>query len=143
MRDRVVPDPQAIAKTSRQLILRMAQTALDAKAEEPVILDLRKLSYSFDYFFLCSAESDRRVQAVADHLEETLDGEGIRLRHREGHPEGGWLLLDFGSIIAHIFSPEARSFYELERMWADAPQIRLPLKEAAPGASAHKISRKK
>lgn len=102
----------------------MAQSALDAKAEEPVILDLRRISYSFDFFFLCSAESGRRIQAVADHIEEDLGQNGARLRHREGHADGGWLLLDFGPVVAHIFSPEARGFYELERMWADAPRIK-------------------
>lgn len=124
LRDRAVPDPRkAIAKTSRQIALRMAQAALKAKAEEPVILDLRKLSYSFEFFFLCSAESDRRIQAVADHIEEDLDGDGVRLRRREGHPDAGWFLLDFGFVVAHIFSPEARGFYDLERMWADAPRV--------------------
>ena len=102
----------------------MAQAALNAKAEEPVILDLRKLSYSFEFFFLCSAESNRRIQAVADHIEEELGKNGARLRHREGHPQGGWLLLDYGGAVAHIFSPEARRFYELERMWADAPRLK-------------------
>ena len=106
----------------------MARAALKAKAEEPVILDLRKLSYSFDFFFLCSAESDRRIQAVADHIEEDLGADEVRLRHREGDPSGGWLLLDFGSVIAHIFSPEARVFYDLERMWADASRTTIPSK---------------
>ena len=103
----------------------MAHAALDAKADEPIILDLRKLSYSFDYFFLCSAESNRRIQTVAEHIEEGLSEEGASVRHREGRAEGGWLLLDYGSVIAHIFSPDARRFYELERMWADAPRLRL------------------
>lgn len=104
----------------------MARAAASVKAEEPVLLDLRKLSYSFDFFFLCSAESSRRIQTIADHIEEDLDGNGARLRHREGHADGGWLLLDYGSVVAHIFSPEARRFYELERMWADAPRLKPP-----------------
>lgn len=131
MRDRAVPDPQAIAKTSRQTVLQMARAALGAKADEPVILDLRRISYSFDFFFLCSAESDRRIQAVADHIEDDLRHDGARLRHREGQSNGGWLLLDYGAVVAHIFSPEARRFYELERMWADAPRLRL-LKRGQP-----------
>ena len=104
----------------------MAQSALEVKAEEPVILDLRKLSYSFDFFFLCNAESDRRIQTVADHVEEDLRNGEVRPQHREGRAEAGWLLLDYGSVVAHIFSPVARHFYELERMWADAPRLKVP-----------------
>lgn len=101
----------------------MAQAALEAKAEEPAILDLRKLSFSFDFFLLCTAESSRRTQAVADHIEEALWKEALRPRHREGETQGGWFLLDYGSVVVHIFSPEARRFYELERVWADAPRL--------------------
>jgi ribosome-associated protein len=101
----------------------MAHAALEAKAEEPSILDLRKLSFSFDFFLLCTAESDRRTQAVADHIEEELRQDALRPLHREGETRSGWFLLDYGSVVAHIFSPEARQFYELERMWADAPHL--------------------
>ena len=104
----------------------MARAALEAKADEPLILDLRKLSFSFDYFFLCSASSDRRLQAMADRVAEGLSTMGLRSLHREGRPEGGWLLLDYGSVVGHLFSEEARRFYELERLWADAPHLRIP-----------------
>lgn len=101
----------------------MAGAALDAKAEKLLILDLRRISYSFDFFFLCSAESDRRIQAVVDHIEEALEKSGVRTSHREGQPEGGWVLLDFGSVVGHIFTPEVREYYALERLWADAPRV--------------------
>lgn len=101
----------------------MAGAALGAKAENLLILDLRKISYSFDFFFLCSAGSDRRIQAVADHIEEGLGESDIRAIHREGHPEGGWVLLDFGAVVGHIFTPEVREYYGLERLWADAPRV--------------------
>lgn len=101
----------------------MAGAALGAKAENLLILDLRKISYSFDFFFLCSAESDRRIQAVVDHIEEALDQSGVRTIHREGQPEGGWVLLDIGSVVGHVFTPEVREYYALERLWADAPRI--------------------
>ena len=108
----------------------MAQAASKAMAEGPIILDLRKLSYSFDFFFLCSAESDRRIQAVADHIEEELQEEGVRPKHREGLPDGGWMLLDYGAVVAHLFSPEARDFYRLERLWSDAPRLRVSANHA-------------
>ena len=104
----------------------MARSALEVKAEEPVVLDLRKLSYSFDFFFLCHAESGRRIQTVADHIEEDLGSGQVHPQHREGQPESGWLLLDYGPVVAHVFSPDARRFYELERMWSDAPRIKVP-----------------
>ena len=106
----------------------MAQAALDAKAEELVILDLRKLSYSFDFFLLCNAASGRRLQTVAETIQEKLSEVEVNSVHLEGQPDGGWLLLDFGFVIAHVFSPEAREFYKLERLWADAPRVRIPRK---------------
>ena len=112
----------------------MAGAALGAKAEELLILDLRKISYSFDFFFLCSAGSDRRIQTVVDHIEEALRGNGVRAVHREGNPEGGWVLLDFGSVVGHVFMPEVREYYALERLWADAPRVSAG--KRAPHASA-------
>ncbi|MBI3333724.1 MAG: ribosome silencing factor [Candidatus Omnitrophica bacterium] len=104
----------------------MARAALDAKAEDLVILDLRKLSFSFDFFVLCSAASDRRVQAIADGIREKLSPSGLRPGHLEGKGQGGWVLLDYGAVVAHLFSPEVRRFYDLERLWGDAPHLRLP-----------------
>lgn len=104
----------------------MARSALSGKAENPVILDLRKLSFSFDFFVLCSAASDRRIQTVREEIEERLSEKGIHPWHLEGSGESGWLLLDYGSVVGHIFSPEAREFYRLERLWADAPHVSIP-----------------
>ena len=104
----------------------MAQAALEAKAEGLVLLDLRKLSFSFDFFLICSAGSDRRIQTVIEQMEEKLSGTGGRAPRKEGRPEGGWMLLDFGSVVGHVFSLEARQFYQLERLWADAPRVRVP-----------------
>lgn len=112
--------------TSRSKALRIAQAALDEKADDLTILDLRKLSSSFDYFILCNATSQRRAQAIADAIGEALKPEGARLWHQEGYQEGGWVLLDYGSVVAHIFDPDARTFYQLERLWYDAPKVALP-----------------
>ena len=95
------------------------------------ILDLRKLSSSFDYFVLCNATSQRRAQAIADAIDEALKPEGARLWHQEGYTEGGWVLLDYGSVVAHVFDPEARTFYQLERLWYDAPKVAFPLRNGA------------
>ena len=104
----------------------MARKAVDAKAEGVVILDLRKLSYSFEYFVLCSVESDRRVQTIADDIREALSNGGERWGHAEGQSDGGWVLLDYGPVVCHLFAPEMREFYGLERLWADAPRVAVP-----------------
>ena len=104
----------------------MAQAALDFKADDVVVLDLRKLSYAFDFFVLCNVSSDRRIHALGDKLQEGFAAQGIRLGHLEGRPEGGWVLLDYGSVVAHLFSPEMREFYNLDRLWADAPRLSIP-----------------
>jgi ribosome-associated protein len=104
----------------------MALAALEAKAEDVVVLDFRKVSFSFDFFVLSSAASDRRIQTVADRIEERLEALGLRLRAAEGERHGGWVLLDYGSVVGHIFDPELRKFYGLERLWADAPRVALP-----------------
>ncbi len=94
-----------------------------SKAEEVVILDLRRLSTFFDFFVLCTGSSDRRIQTIADHVEETLSVHGVNRRHIEGM-DGSWMLLDYGPVVGHLFSPELRKFYSLERLWADAPRLR-------------------
>ena len=104
----------------------MARAAKDAKAEEVVILDLRKLSFSFDFFVLASASSDRRIGTVAEDIQEQLSSSGVSPGHVEGRREGGWVLLDYGSVVAHLFDPEIRQFYRLERLWADAPRVSIP-----------------
>lgn len=122
--------------TSRQKALRIAEAAFDGKADDLTILDLRKLSSSFDYFVLCSATSVRRAQAIAEGVEEALRPTGARLWHTEGDTEGGWVLLDYGSVVAHIFDAESRTFYQLERLWYDAPHLTVPSGNGARGRSS-------
>ena len=107
----------------------MARAALDSKAEDVVVLDLRKLSYSFDFFVICDASSDRRMHSIAEEIEETLLSNGTHSGHIEGKREGTWILLDHGSVVGHIFSPETRRFYDLERLWADAPRVKITHKK--------------
>ncbi len=97
--------------------------ALDKKAENPVILDVRGLSGVADYFVLLSAESDRQAAAVADAVDERLSGMGAQRLGTEGRAGGGWVLLDFGDVVVHVMSPESRGFYDLEGLWADAPRV--------------------
>ena len=89
---------------------------------------MESLSSFTDYFVICSGNSDRQVQAIASHIEDTLAGIGLFPLGIEGKREGRWVLLDYGEVVVHIFYHAAREFYDLERLWADAQKIDLPLK---------------
>lgn len=79
-----------------------------------------------DYFVFCSGDSERQIQAICDEIDETLRREGISPYRREGSVDSGWMLLDFGEVIVHIFAPEEREYYELEKLWSKAtPVIRI------------------
>ncbi|MDD3581253.1 MAG: ribosome silencing factor [Desulfobacca sp.] len=99
-----------------------AQSLAEKKAQDLVILDVRKLSSFADYFIICSGSSRRQVVALAQHLEETLARRGIKPLGIEGLAEGQWVLLDYNEIIVHIFYQPVREFYDLEGLWADAPR---------------------
>jgi ribosome-associated protein len=95
----------------------------DKKAMDVVMLDMREASSITDYFLICSGSSERQVQAIADALDEQLTRSGIESLGVEGYREGRWILMDYGDVIVHVFSQETREFYDLERLWANAPKI--------------------
>jgi ribosome-associated protein len=79
-----------------------------------------------DHFLICSAPSDRQVRTIAEEIEKALTQHKRKPIRREGSPEGGWILLDYGDFVAHVFSDEMRAYYDLERLWKDAPRPELP-----------------
>ncbi len=99
-----------------------AQAAAGVKPRHLIILDLRGICAFADHFLIVSAETDRQVRAVAERITERLDGARVRPRHREGYPDGQWILLDYQDVIVHIFTESLRQYYDLERLWADAPR---------------------
>ncbi|MCM8813442.1 MAG: ribosome silencing factor [Candidatus Omnitrophica bacterium] len=103
-----------------------AQCALEKKAGQPVILDMRPVCNFCDYFVICQGNSSPQVRAIAEAVEEGLRRQKVRPQRREGVREGLWIVLDYGSIIVHVFEPETRAFYGLERLWADAPRLPIP-----------------
>jgi ribosome-associated protein len=107
----------------KRLALLAKSAAEDKKAEDLVILDISKLSSFAHYFVITHGNSDRQVQAIAHHVEDTLRGKKVKAIHREGVTQGKWALLDYGAVIVHIFYRETREFYGLERLWGDAPRI--------------------
>lgn len=97
-----------------------ARAALDKKAEEVVVLDLRKTSGFTDWFVLASGSSQRQLVAIVDAVQETLKKEGLRPTHVEGYPKHEWILLDYGTFVVHVLTPRTRLFYDLERLWGGA-----------------------
>ncbi len=96
----------------------------DKKAEQVTILELEKDSGAFtDYFVVCSGTNPRQVQAIADAVDERLEGLGIRTAHTEGYKQAEWVLLDYTDFVVHIFSENARQYYDLERLWKSATKL--------------------
>jgi ribosome-associated protein len=110
------------SKTKSVLCLK---AALEKKALDPVLLELKGTTSFTDYFLLCSGKSDRQVQAIAQGIEEALKKKGIRPLGQEGMTGGRWVLMDFADVVVHIFLEPVRNFYDLEGLWIDAPRINL------------------
>lgn len=108
---------------SRERALAIARAGLDKKAEQVVVLDVGGLTSYADYFVVMTAESDRQAGAIADAIEDKLSEMGASKVGVEGHSGGRWVLIDYGDVVAHVFSPEARGFYDLEGLWADARRV--------------------
>ncbi len=111
-----------------------AQVALDKKVDSVVIMDVRALSTVTEYFVLCTAGTARQIDAVRDHIDQALREQGCRPKHTEGavaarhssDQELRWILMDCGDIVVHLMDEETRNYYQLERLWADAPIVPLP-----------------
>jgi ribosome-associated protein len=104
--------------------LRLVAEALtDRKAVDAVVLDLRGLTAATDYFVIVSGTSNAHVRGMAEHLLATLAPQGVRPHHVEGLAQGRWVLLDYVDFVVHVFHPELRDFYQLERLWGDAPPV--------------------
>jgi ribosome-associated protein len=106
-------------------VTRAVRAALDKKATDVVVLDLRHTPAFTDFFVLCSGQNARQVKAIADNVEEVLRAAKVRPAHVEGYDRADWILMDFFSFIVHVFSPHTREFYALERLWGDAERIEI------------------
>ena len=98
----------------------------DKQAQDIVLLDTRGICSFADYFVMCSAQSSRQIKAIYDEIVHSLKKEDILPRHREGMVDSGWLLLDYGDVIVHIFAPTERDYYQLDELWSQAsPVVRI------------------
>jgi len=119
-----LPHRDAVAPTSDlaplDLARRIVELAEDKKAADIVLLDLFELTTLADAFVICSGGSERQISAIADGIVEGLREEGVRPIGREGTSASHWVLVDFGSVIVHVFTPPEREYYSLEKHWAQA-----------------------
>lgn len=115
---------EARTKTSpEQLARALVEAASDRKASDIVLLDLRGITVVSDFFVICTGTSDRQMATLVRTLTDKAEEMGIGAKRIEGVPDGGWVLIDFEDVIAHVFSPDQRSFYRLDELWKEAQPL--------------------
>ena len=115
---------------------KVVRAALDKKALDVVVLDLRHTPAFTDFFVLCSGQNQRQVKAIVDAVEEMLRASKVRPAHIEGYDRAEWVLMDYFNFIVHVFAPQTRAFYSLERLWGDAERIDVSDEPTADGKPA-------
>ncbi len=119
---------------SRDVAIAAARAAADKQASDIVVLDVSKIIVITDHFVICSAGTQRQIRSVIDAVEASLRDLGVKPMRREGEAEAGWWLLDYVDVVVHVFGEEERAYYDLERLWSDAPQVGWQPSDAASGA---------
>lgn len=109
--------------TTKEIALCAAKALDDKKGLDIRLLEVAEVTTLAEYFLICTGTSNTHVKTLCDAVEEAMDQAGEPLISREGHRGGTWVLLDFGSLVVHVFTNEARSFYDLERLWNDAKPV--------------------
>jgi ribosome-associated protein len=114
-----------MTKSSKNKSLVAVHAALDKKAEDVVLLDMRSILSYADYFLICSGRSDRQVQAIAQSIQTAMKKRGYQALGIEGMNHGRWVLLDYGDMVVDVFQESIREFYDLEELWIDAPRVNI------------------
>jgi ribosome-associated protein len=122
-----------IALTPVDHVGHAVRAAADKKASNVVVLDVQELLGITDYFVICSGSSVRQVRTIADEIVRRMKDKGLSPIRREGEREAGWVLIDYEDFVVHVFGEEEREFYDLERLWKDAPRVHLLGAEEATG----------
>ncbi|HZH61396.1 MAG TPA: ribosome silencing factor [Metabacillus sp.] len=107
--------------TGRDILTIVARAADSKRAEDLIALNMNGISLIADYFLICHGNSDKQVQAIAREMKEQAEEKGISVKRLEGFDEARWILIDLGDVVAHVFHKDERSYYNLERLWGDAP----------------------
>ncbi|WP_203361682.1 ribosome silencing factor [Bacillus sp. REN10] len=106
-----------------EILQRVAKAADDKRAEHIVVLNMQGISLITDYFMICHGNSDKQVQAIAREVKEQAEELGYTVKRMEGFDEARWILIDIGDVVIHVFHRDERVYYNLERLWGDAPQV--------------------
>ena len=122
---------KAALTTPLQLAKLLRAAATDKKAWDPVVLDVRDKTTIADYFVVCEGETDRQVKAIADAMVDAAKEKSLRPLAVDGYADATWILLDFDSVLAHVFLPGERSYYDLESLWAPVAKRRAGARKAA------------
>ncbi|UYP08710.1 ribosome silencing factor [Priestia megaterium] len=109
--------------TERELLSLVVEAADDKKAIDIVALNMEGISLVADYFVICHGNSDKQVQAIAREIKEKAHEQGISVKRLEGFEQAKWVLVDLGDVVVHIFHKDERGYYNLERLWGDAPSV--------------------
>ena len=117
---------KGITNLNQDALICSFKAASEKHAKDIQILDLRGISDVADFFFLCSSLSSRQSRAIADEILESLRQIGYEPHHYEGYPDQGWILIDYGDVIFHIFQEDLRAHYDLEGLWCDANRVKIP-----------------
>jgi ribosome-associated protein len=120
--------PAALSPIDQEIfdqVKNAVQAADEKKAQDLLVLRLSAITEFTDYFIICTGNSSRQTKAIADEIEERLKISGVRPLNTEGYNNAEWILIDYGAFIVHIFTEEARRFYDLERLWRDAERVEI------------------
>jgi ribosome-associated protein len=115
----VEPQPSS----TRDLAVQIAEIISDTPASDTVVLDIHELSSFADYFVICSGENERQLRAISESISMKLAESGVRPHRVEGTPASGWIVMDYGDAIVHVFDVDQRAFYRLEALWQEAPTL--------------------
>jgi ribosome-associated protein len=118
-----VPERRTADASSRDLAVAAARAAAEKQGERIAVLDVRELIVITDYFVIAGGGSERQVRSIIEEVEKALRDQGVKPVRREGIEDNRWVLLDYVDIVVHVFAPEERDYYDLERLWRDAPVL--------------------
>ena len=117
---------RSVALETADIARKVVEVASDKQAADIVMLDLKGVCSFADYFVICSGASPRQIRTIAEEVEQSLKAENVQMHHLEGTEETGWVLMDYGDVLVHVFHPREREFYSLERLWSNAtPVVRI------------------
>lgn len=110
---------------AKEVLNVAVKAADDKKAEDIIVMNMKGISLVADYFIICHGNSDKQVQAIAREMKEQVEKLDVNVRRMEGYDEAKWVLVDLGEVVAHVFHKDERGYYNLERLWGDAPLVDL------------------